>query len=199
MPKRFHEKHPLVSRLEQNYNLLIFFVILIANSTFAASSLPIPPNSSFAPPSPNTCQSNYDQFYIAEPGVYAYWSLCERGTNPIIFDYAGRFDLTPASSAWSSGPGTIQGGLPGPVPDGETADQVETASSFCCKSGYSNEYQSGNGSTMGKHGFHGCAYTYDLFRAGVRSRQIQPFCANPYSVKQRMLYGKVWQLVRLLL
>jgi Concanavalin A-like lectin/glucanases superfamily len=130
MSKRFYEKHLPVSQLKRNYSLLIFFVILAATSAFAASTLPIPPNSSFTPPSPNACQSNYDQFYIAEPGVYAYWSLCEPGSNPAIFDYAGRFDLTPASSAWSSGPGTIQGGVPGPVPDGETADQVATASSF---------------------------------------------------------------------
>jgi hypothetical protein len=62
--------------------------------------------------------------------VYAYWALCEAGSNPNIYDYAGRFDLTPASNAWSSGPGTIQGGIPGPISDGETADQVATASSF---------------------------------------------------------------------
>jgi hypothetical protein len=125
----FYGKLP-VSRLQQNFILLIFFSILTATSAIAASTLPIPPHSSFTPPSQNACQSNYDQFYIAEPGVYAYWSLCERGSNPAIFDYAGRFDLTPASNAWSSGPGTIQDGVPGPVPDGETADQVTTASSF---------------------------------------------------------------------
>jgi hypothetical protein len=56
--------------------------------------------------------------------------MCEGGTSPSIYDYAGRFDLSPASNAWSSGPGTIQGGVPGPVPDGETADQVTTGSSF---------------------------------------------------------------------
>lgn len=96
----------------------------------AASPAQAPPGSVFTPPPPNACQSSYDQFYIAEPGVYAYWALCEAGNNPNIFDYAGRFDLTPASSAWSSGPGTIQGGVSGPVPDGETADQVSTGSSF---------------------------------------------------------------------
>ena len=93
-------------------------------------TLPIPAGSTFTPPPPNQCQSSYDQFYISEPGVYAYWALCEGGSNPNIYDYAGRFDLTPASNAWSSGPGTIQGGIPGPIPDGETADQVATASSF---------------------------------------------------------------------
>jgi hypothetical protein len=109
--------------------VLLFFIL--ANSAFgAAPILPVPPDSSFTPPLPNACQSSYDQFYIAEPGVFAYWGLCEVGSNPNIFDYAGRFDLTPASNAWSSGPATIQGGVPGPVPDGETADQVATSSSF---------------------------------------------------------------------
>jgi hypothetical protein len=130
MSKRSCGKQLPVSRRKQNLSLFSVFAILAATSAFAASTPPIPPNSSFTPPSPNACQSKYDQFYIAEPGVYAYWSLCEPGSNPAIFDYAGRFDLTPASNAWSSGPGTIQGGVPGPVADGETADQVTTASSF---------------------------------------------------------------------
>src|ERR1700722_19206274 len=107
MSKRFYGRLSVGPR-QRNYLLLILFSILAASSVFAASTAPIPPNSSFTPPSPNACQSNYDQFYIAEPGVYAYWSLCERGSNPAIFDYAGRFDLTAASNAWSSGPGTIQ-------------------------------------------------------------------------------------------
>ncbi|MDT7817209.1 MAG: Concanavalin A-like lectin/glucanase superfamily, partial [Acidobacteriaceae bacterium] len=112
--------------------LSICFAIAVctAISTFAAPTLSIPQDSGFTPPSPNACQSDYDQFYIAEPGVYAYWALCEAGSNPGIFDYAGRFDLSPESNAWSSGPGTIHGGVPGPVPDGETATQVTTASSF---------------------------------------------------------------------
>ena len=92
------------------------------------SSTEIPAGTVFTPPPVNACQSKYDQFYLAEPGVYAYWALCEGGTG--IFDYAGHFDLSPASHAWSSGPGTIRGGVPGPVPDGETADQVTTGSSF---------------------------------------------------------------------
>jgi hypothetical protein len=116
-------------------HLIYSFIVLLALSTTSllraqAPTLPIPPSSIFTPPAPNACQSNYDQFYIAEPGVYAYWALCETGNNPSVFDYAGRFDLTPASNAWNSGPGTIYGGIPGPVPDGETADQVVTASSF---------------------------------------------------------------------
>jgi hypothetical protein len=90
----------------------------------------VPKGTVFTPPPANACQSKYDQFYLAEPGVYAYWALCETGTSPTIFDYAAHFDLSPASHAWSSSPGTIRGGVPGPVPDGETADQVTTGSSF---------------------------------------------------------------------
>ena len=45
----------------------------------------IPPNSVFAPPARNQCQSKWDQFYIAEPGVYAYWALCETGNVPNVY------------------------------------------------------------------------------------------------------------------
>jgi hypothetical protein len=55
-------------------------------------TLPIPAGSTFNPPPPNACQSSYDQFYISEPGVYAYWALCETGSTPNIYDYVGRFD-----------------------------------------------------------------------------------------------------------
>jgi len=109
-------------------------VVLAASLTLVliahAQSPIVPAKSTFIVPTPNACQSNYDQFYIAEPGVYGYWGLCEIGTSPSIYDYAGRWDLSPQSNAWSSGPGTITGGIPGPVPDGETADQVATSSSF---------------------------------------------------------------------
>jgi hypothetical protein len=104
-----------------------YVTIIIATATAVQ---PVPSNSSFTPPTANACQSAYDQFYIAEPGVYAYWALCELGSNPAIYDYAGRFDLSPANGAWSSVTGTILGGAPGPVPDDETADQVSTGSSF---------------------------------------------------------------------
>lgn len=132
MLRSLYDKCVLSSRLKRFYSLLTLFLTIISISAFAgqAPTLPIPPDSSFTPPSPNACQSDYDQFYIAEPGVYAYWALCEVGSNSGIFDYAGRFDLSSESNAWSSGPGTIQGGAPGPVPDGEPATQVTTASSF---------------------------------------------------------------------
>jgi hypothetical protein len=48
----------------------------------------IPQGSEVTPPSPNACASKYDQFYRAEPGVYAYWALCESGpqsTDPRLY------------------------------------------------------------------------------------------------------------------
>lgn len=86
----------------------------------------IPPRSAFTPPAANACQSRYDQFYEAEPGVYAYWALCEPGSPIQIYDYVGQFDLTPANQSWSTG--TVSGGSAGPVPDAETAASVPTAS-----------------------------------------------------------------------
>jgi hypothetical protein len=130
MPVSSYAKHVIVHQLQHSRNLPPLLLLLITLSALAAPTLPIPPDSIFIPSSPNACQSDYDQFYIAEPGVYAYWALCETGSNSPIFDYAGRFDLSPESNAWSSGPGTIQGGASGPVPDGETATQVTTGSSF---------------------------------------------------------------------
>jgi hypothetical protein len=110
---------------------LLDSVVRAAPAVAASDNLSeIPAGAVFKPPPANACQSKYDQSYLAEPGVYAYWALCEGGAVPGIFDYAGHFDLSPASHAWSSGPGTIRSGVPGPVLDGETADQVTTGSSF---------------------------------------------------------------------
>jgi hypothetical protein len=85
----------------------------------------VPQQSVFRPPAPNACQSLYDQFYEAEPGVYAYWALCEKGSPVQIYDYVGQFDLTAASQSFGSG--YIAGGASGPVPDGESAASVRTA------------------------------------------------------------------------
>jgi hypothetical protein len=84
-----------------------------------------PAGSLFVPPPQNACQSEYDRFYATEPGVYAYWALCERGKPAQFYDYVGDFDLT--SSNDSFGAGTVSGGTNGPVLDGETAASVPTA------------------------------------------------------------------------
>jgi len=84
-----------------------------------------PAGSAFSPPRANQCQSKYDRFYSAEPGVYAYWALCESGKPVQIYDYVGPFDLTAASHSFGAGP--VAGGFPGPVPDGESAANVPTA------------------------------------------------------------------------
>ena len=105
-----------------------------ASAVPVASLTPIntllPQGHTFTPPDPNACNSPYDRYYMAEPGVYAFWALCEAGNNPSIHDYVGLFDLTWASGAWSSPNGTIYGGVAGPLADGETADKVTTASSY---------------------------------------------------------------------
>jgi hypothetical protein len=103
---------------------------LAAVGALAQQASPTPPNSVFAPPARNQCQSRYDQFYIAEPGVYAYWALCEPGSVPTAYDYAGRFDLTGSVNTWNSGSGTIQTGVSGPGVDGEPGYRVTTSSSF---------------------------------------------------------------------
>ena len=105
----------------------------VANYTIAAATGSIPTGSSFTPPAPDACQSPYDQFYEAEPGVYAYWAMCEAGSNIDIFDYAGNWGLSENYSsgevtAWGSG--NITGGLPGPVPDNETAAQITSTSTY---------------------------------------------------------------------
>lgn len=87
----------------------------------------VPASSSFTPPTANACTSSYDQFYSTEPGVYAYWALCEQGSPMQIYDYVGTWDLTSTSQAWGSG--TVSGGAPGPTPDGETAAFVTSSSS----------------------------------------------------------------------
>jgi hypothetical protein len=85
----------------------------------------VPRNSSFVPPVANACQSKYDRFYSIEPGVYAYWALCETGSPMQIYDYVGEFDLV---AHHSFGTGVVSGGVAGPVPDEETAASVPTAS-----------------------------------------------------------------------
>jgi hypothetical protein len=95
------------------------------SSKVEQSGVNVPRNSSFVPPAANACQSKYDQFYAIEPGVYAYWALCEAGSPIQIYDYVGEFDLI---AHHSFGSGVVSGGATGPVPDGETAASVPTAS-----------------------------------------------------------------------
>ena len=92
----------------------------------AHDSIEFPDRSRFAPPAANACESSYDEFYGTEPGVYAYWSLCEAGSPMQIHDYVGPFDLTTSNQSFGSG--VVSGGYAGPVPDGETAAGVPTAS-----------------------------------------------------------------------
>jgi Concanavalin A-like lectin/glucanases superfamily len=101
------------------------FNLQTKTSAEAARGAEIPAGSVFSPPAANACQSKYDQFYVAEPGVYAYWALCETDKPIQVYDYVGQFDLTAASHTFGSG--GVVGGVPGPVPDSETAASVPTA------------------------------------------------------------------------
>lgn len=85
-----------------------------------------PDGSTFDIPAENLCHSKYDHYYADEPGVYAYWSMCEPGTPAMIHDYVGEFDLTSANHAF--GTGQIIGGAPGPVSDEETAARTGSSS-----------------------------------------------------------------------
>jgi len=108
---------------------LVAVFSLCGSAVKTAYAQSTPPGWVFAPPAANACQSKYDQFYEAEPGVYAYWAMCEAGSSLQIYDYAGKWDLTNASGAWPSPP-VISGGATGPVSDGETAATITTATSY---------------------------------------------------------------------
>ena len=94
------------------------FGILVIQSTASPNS----PSRSKFDEFQNFCRSRYDQFYESEPGVYAYWALCEPGAPAQIYDYVGQFDLVASRQAWGSG--IVGGGATGPLKDGETAASV---------------------------------------------------------------------------
>ena len=121
-----------VATLGQSYQLVATSPGLSSATSTAFSITPVMTGASFTVPTANACNSSYDHFYEAEPGVYAYWGLCETAATgiPFFLDYVNRYDLNIATGAWTSGGTTIAGGAPGPVADGETAAQVKTQSSF---------------------------------------------------------------------
>lgn len=92
----------------------------VVSNSFAVN----PPGSAavFAPLPITGCNSAYDKFYGEEPGVIAFWPLCEGGVNPNLSDPVGEWNFIQGSSMF--GGATLYGGKPGPVPDGETAVQV---------------------------------------------------------------------------
>ena len=142
MLRSLYDKCVLSSRLKRFYSLLTLFLTIISISAFAgqAPTLPIPPDSSFTPPSPNACQSDYDQFYIAEPGVYAYWALCEVGSNSGIFDYAGRFDLSSEEQRVEFRTRYDSGWGPWPGAGRRARDPSYNRVIVYSEPGYSNEY-----------------------------------------------------------
>jgi hypothetical protein len=94
--------------------LLGFTLPLVAQSALP----PHPPNINIPlpVPAPNACESPYDSFYESEPGVYAYWALCESKPQDIGYDYLGEWPLVHGFT-----PNLTIVSAPGPVPDGETA------------------------------------------------------------------------------
>jgi hypothetical protein len=110
--------------------LLAELVASGASSTTLGVGRPADSSDQLMIPPANACQSKYDQFYESEPGVYAFWALCETGSKLEIYDYVGQWDLVSAplrASVPAFGWRVITGGIPGPVPDGETAAQVASA------------------------------------------------------------------------
>jgi hypothetical protein len=120
-----------VTLLLSAFAIALALLFTLAQQPLHAQSLPS--GSAFTPPAENACKSAYDQYYEAEPGVYAYWAMCEAGSPPTIYDYVGSYDFTKANNGF--GGGALLGGLSGPVPDGETASGVSTASSFIANLG----------------------------------------------------------------
>ena len=121
-----------VATVGENYQLVATSPGLSSATSTAFSITPVMTGATFTVPTANACNSSYDRFYKAEPGVYAYWGLCETAATgiPAFYDYVNRYDWNVATGAWTSGGATIAGGATGPVADGETAAQVKTQSSF---------------------------------------------------------------------
>jgi hypothetical protein len=98
---------------------------LAAQSASSPTLTPHPPNIDIPliVPAPNACDSIYDSFYESEPGVYAFWVLCEAKPQEIGYDYLGEWPLVHGIAPTAS----ITGGARGPVPDGETAARAPDA------------------------------------------------------------------------
>jgi hypothetical protein len=113
-----------VNTVGQNYQLVASSAGFTSAISAAFSITPASNGSVFTLPAANQCDSTYDHFYETEPGVFAYWPLCETSTGGIGYDYLGQWPL-------AGGFGTnnaIVGGITSPIPDGETAAQVTDAS-----------------------------------------------------------------------
>jgi hypothetical protein len=111
-----------VGTVGQNYQLIASSAGLSPVTSVVFSVTPRSNGSTFSVPVANTCNSVYDIFYESEPGVYAFWPLCEASGN-IGHDNFGLWSLASGFGTNSS----VYGGLAGPVADGETASQVSDA------------------------------------------------------------------------
>ena len=108
-----------VGTIGEDYQLVASSPGLNPATSSAFSITPTSNGSTFSVPAANTCQSRYDNFYQYEPGVFAFWPLCEASGN-IGYDNFGLWSLASGFGTNSS----ILGGRSGPVTDNETASQV---------------------------------------------------------------------------
>ena len=144
--------------------------------------------STFTPPPEDACQSKYDTFYGAEPGVIAYWAMCEPGTNSNIYDYIGEWSFVEGASNF--GRGMVTGGILGPVPDGETATQVPSADSKLEYQGFSLNKNAG---TMGLWiNANATAYPVAAEYLGAVSANSNVMIQTYMSATSTICYAAVW-------
>jgi hypothetical protein len=122
---------------------MVFESLLFA--AFRSATAQSPSGFSFTIPAANQCQSQWDKFYENEPGVYAFWALCEPGGSPSAykaFDYVGPYDL-PGNGYTGYAKG-VSGGATGPVSDGETGASVADQGSALVNQGIVMNTRSGS-------------------------------------------------------
>lgn len=148
----------------------------------------LPAGSVFTPPPANSCISNYDRYYAAEPGVYAYWAFCDGATPGQFHDYVGTWDLTTAGQAWGSG--TVYGGGAGPVSDGETSAYVSDSTGGRTNQGIPMNAHEGTVATWISADTAGFGYQFQpvLFKAIAKDSEVgltltkesQNFCIQAF-------------------
>ena len=99
---------------------LMFWSLLCLRLPRSAANAESAIEQTIVPPRANACQSTYDWFYENEPGVFAYWALCESQSDELGLDTLGAW---PLAHGFTKGAG-IHGGVAGPVADGECAAQT---------------------------------------------------------------------------
>ncbi len=112
-----------VNTVGENYLLTANAAGFASISSDSFSITPASNGSVFNLPAQNQCDSQYDHYYENEPGVYAYWGLCEKEATKIGYDYLGQWPLLGGIAASPE----IVAGPEDPLNDGETAAQAPDA------------------------------------------------------------------------